>query len=396
MRRDHHVARGVAPPLLLAYGWAWAFSVFAATAGLSASQRGPIPLSVPVLIFGFGFIVAVVLALRTFLLDMTADLGVRESLALFLLHALFFMAPQFAWSSRATLIDSLVALQLPLLALLLRRSNFLRLYLVNFILVALAAFLHWQTGRRGFEWAVPAPAFLIFCFTADRFFFQTQRYPETGTQPVGLPLWLGAKYAAVSLAGGALLYAITPSFATIPRAAPARPVVEYPDGAVNISTESLVALLWDAFLLMVMIVVALLAVRWIRKKFHRVAENGAVEMSGKARQMVPKPVPAPPRQPDGPRGFSPREQILRAYWAWCDDMERFGLRRMESATAKEFARDVTRGHDTVVPMVEQLTRLFESAKYSTRNLAAADAETFLDQSRRALDILIDSVEKDGR
>ncbi|KPL08562.1 hypothetical protein AMJ85_08435 [candidate division BRC1 bacterium SM23_51] len=378
-------------PMFLAYGWACAFTAFSAAVGLSATRLWPAWLTWPAVLLGFGALFALVIGLRPILLDLTSDLGIREKLGVFLLHVLIFFGPKLA-SPRASLIDCLIALQVPLVVLLIRRENFMRLYGVNFLLVALAAFVSWQTERGGFEWAACLPVFLACCFAGDYFFLELDRYPDVTARPAGRSFLLGIEYGAISLVGGLVLYAVTPAMATADRAAVARPVVQRPGGVQTVSLDALIRLVWDTFLLLILIVVALAILQWLKRKFRRGEAGQESEMGGGVMRMVRRAVRPRPRPPQMPRGFSPREQILRGYWAWCDELERFGLGRAPVATPKEFARTVVRFERAAARSVGDLTRLFEWAKYDRRDLTRGDAEAFFAHSRRVIEIMLASAQ----
>lgn len=390
-RKGELVKHYFAPTMFLAYGWAYTFTVFSAAVGLSATRLWSEWLTWPAIVLGFGAMFTLVAGLRPILLDLTSDLGIREKLGVFLLHVLFFAGPKLA-TSRATLIDCLIALQIPLVALLIRRENFLRLYCVNFLLVALGAFVSWQTAGGGFEWAICLVVFLSCCFAADHFFLELDRYPDIAARPAGRPLLLGIKYAAASLAGGGILYAVTPALAVIHRSPAAGPVVQRRGGVQTVSLDTLIQLVWDSFILMILIVVALAILQWLRKKYRQSETDLESEMGGGVMRMVRKAVHPRPKPPRMPRGFSPREQVLRGYWAWCDELEQFGLFRAPVATPKEFARTVTRSARAVAEPAGDLTQLFEWAKYDQRDLTHADAEAFFAHSRRVIEILLASAQ----
>jgi len=381
------LGRYFTPPMLLAYGWAYGFTVFAASIGLRSSRVWPVWLTLPAVFLGFGALFAIVIGLRPVLNDLTAGLEIREKLGLFILHGLFFIGPKLA-TPRASLLDCLVALQVPLVVFLIRRENFVRLYAVDFFIAAIGIFTAWHTDRGGFGWAAALVVFLVGCFVADRFFFELERYPAVEARPFGRPLLLAGKYAALSLLGGVLLYALTPQFATARRTATSRPVVHYPGGVQAVSPDALVRLVWDSFILMVLIVIALALVQWLKRKFGGSDEGEDSAMGGGVMRMVRKVIKPRPAMRAMARGFSPREQILRGYWAWCDEMERFGLARSADMTPKEFARVVAGRDPSAAPYVGELTRLFEWAKYDRRDLGQGDVETFFERSRRVIGIFM--------
>jgi hypothetical protein len=382
----------LSPTLVLAYAWACGFAIFAAYAGFTATRTWIHPPVWPT-VFAYLAIVLAVMLLRPFLIDVTADLGLREGLGLFLLHALIFATPKLIWSDRATLIDCLIALQIPVLGLLLRRENFVRLYLVNFLILCLSIFVQWESNQGGFEWAVGLCVFLAGSFAADRFFLELDRYPDVESRPFFLPLYLGLKYALVALAGGGALYAITPQLPVVEPPPPQEALDIGPGGARTISVESLLSLAWNMLILLTLMLLALVLIRYLRKRFQGADAGEDVKMSKSAQRVFERKGSPARKPPDEPRGFSPREQILRGYWAWCDDVQRFGLLRRVHETPKEFARAILGRNEAVAEQVGVLTRLFEYAKFSAREMTGEEADAFHENTRRAIDILLQAGQK---
>jgi len=281
-------------------------------------------------------------------------------------------------------------LQIPLVALLLHRESFLRLYVINFVLASLGIFIAWQTERGGFGWASCLLIFVTCCFTADNFFFQLDRYPRPNAQPSARPLLLGIGYGLASLLGGLMLYAITPQLKLVSRTAREVAVVQRRGGGQDVAVGALVELVWQTFAIMVALIVALAFLQWLKKKYARTKEGEATSLGGGVMKMVKKIMRPTPRPPEIPRGFSPREQILRGYWAWCDEMERFGLMREASATAKEFAQVVAQANRSLGSPVSDLTALFEHAKYNKADPTRADVESFFARSRLVVETLLSS------
>jgi hypothetical protein len=382
----HHY---LSPTMFLAYGWAYGFTVFAALVGLSATRLWLAQLTWPAVVLGYGALFAFLVGLRPVLLDLTADLGIREKVGIFVLIVAIFASPKLA-TPRATLIDCLIVLQFPLAVLLLRRENFMRLYAANFMLVALSVFVEWQTGGGGFEWAAWLPVFVVGCFAADRFFLELDRYPNIEARPFFRPLLLGLGYAAVSLAGGFVLYLLTPDLALARPATTAQPLVEQRGGAQTVSFDALYELVWDTLILMILIVAALVVIQWLKRKYRRTEVEAERAMGGGVMRMVRKIMRATPRPPQMERGFSPREQIMRGYWSWCDELERFGLVRVPAATPREFARTIAGNNQTVAAPVAEATALFEWAKYDRRELTRTDADRFFAHSRSVIETLLQS------
>ena len=382
----HHYLSATA---FLAYGWAYGFTVFAALVGLSSARLWLAQMAWPAVALGYGALFAFVVGLRPVLLDMTADLGIREKAGIFVLILAIFAGPKLA-VPRATLIDCLLALQIPLAALLLRRENFMRLYAANFMLVALSVFVEWETEGGGFEWAVWLPVFVAGCFAADRFFLELDRYPNIEAWPFFRPLAIGLGYTVVSLAGGFVLYILTPDLALARPSTAAQPLVEQRGGTHTVSFDALYELVWDTLILMVLIVAALVIIQWLKRKYRRSEIEAERAMGGGVMRMVRKILRAAPRPPQMVRGFSPREQILRGYWSWCDEMERFGLVRAPAATPREFARAIAGNSPTAAGPATEATALFEWAKYDRRDLTRADADAFFARSRSVIETLLES------
>ncbi|MCX8038361.1 MAG: DUF4129 domain-containing protein [Candidatus Sumerlaeia bacterium] len=375
------------PTVYLAYLWAYGFTVFATLAGLGATRLWPEQITWPIVLIGFGVLFAAVAAFRPLLIELGESLGLREKLGLFLLAGLLFVSPKLVWR-QATLIDCLIVLQVPLVMSLIRREGFVRLYTINFLLAALSAFVLWQTEKGGFEVAAPLVVFFAGCFTADRWFFELDRFPQVEKRPFLRPLRLGVEYGAVALAGGTVLYLMTPRLTVVERVrAPAR-VVEHPGGVRTLTYDALFDLVWQTFLLLVLIVAALAVLQYLKRKYRRPEEGEDTAAGESVLRMVRRIIRPTPRPPDIPRGFSPREQILRGYWAWCDEMERFGLARLPVMTPKEFAGAVARNHPPVAAPVGRLTAIFEAAKYDRRPLAGADVEGFFACAREVIESLL--------
>jgi len=384
------IAHYLSPTMFLAYAWAYGFTVFSALVGLETTRIWASWLTWPAVVFGYGALFAVVIGFRPILLDLVADLDLREKLGILVLQAVLFVTPKLTMR-HASLIDCLIVIQVPFVALLLRRENFLRLYTANFLLVALSAFVAWQKWHGGFEWAACLVVFLAGCFAADHFFFELDRYPSIAARPVRRPLLLGAEYAAAALVGGSLLYLVTPELAVAERSAAAPTIVEQPGGPTTISFHTLLQLVWETFILLILIVVALAILQWLKRKYRRGQTDEESTMGGGVMRMVRKIIRPTPKPPQMPRGFSPREQILRGYWAWCDELERFGLVRMPVMTPKEFAQGLARSNQAIASPATELTQLFEWAKYDRRDLARGDAEAFFNHSRQVIEVLLTSV-----
>lgn len=378
--------------LLLAYGWAYAFTAFATLIGLSATRMWPAWVTWPAVLIGYGVLFVVVMAARPFLLDLLADLGLREKFGIFIGHVLVCLAPRMA-TPRATVIDCLIALQVPLVLFLLRRENFIRLYCVNFMLVALSIFLVWRGGGGGFDLAIGLAIFLAGCFAADHFFLEIDRYPQMAARPFGRPVLAAVKYGTLSLAGGGVLYALTPELALADRTSLDAAVVEAPGGVQSVSFQALFDLVWDSFILMVLIIAALAVVQYLKRKYGRRDAAEDVETGTGVMRMVRKVIHPRPRPPEMARGFSPREQILRGYWAWCDEMERFGLVRAANVTPKEYASTLSRIGRSVASPVASLTGIFERAKYDRSDPTRQEANSFFEHSRRVIEILLASMQK---
>lgn len=378
------------PTLFLTYGWAYGFTVFSTLLGVHASSgRHPWPewVAWPLVVFGFAACFAVVIGLRPVLLDLAADLGVREKLGLIFLHMLIFIAPR-SLSLRATLIDCLIALQVPMALLLLSRASLTRLYVVNFLIVSLSVFFLWTTDRTGFLWAACLPVFVCGCFAADHFFFEIDRYPTIDERPFLRPLLLSFKYAVVAVAGGGVLYALTPAL-TLAESRGGRGAIDLrSSGGQPLSNEVMLRLIWDTFILLVLLVIALAVLQYLKRRFQRHGQAESADLGGGVMKMVRKVIQPRPKAPEMPRGFSPREQILRGYWSWCYEMERFGLVRDDSMTPKEYADRVIRGDQRASEPVETLTNLFESAKYDQRAIPREDAEAFFEKSRHVIDAFL--------
>jgi len=380
---EHPRLHYLSPCLVLAYAWAYAFTVFATLVGLTATHIWSAKMTWLAVTMGFGALFALVVGLRPLVIALIEDLGIREKMGIFLLLGMLFVSPKLI-TPRATLIDCLIVLQIPLVAQLVKRENFLQLYGVNFLLVCLGTFVAWQTEGGGFEWAGALVVCLAGCFAADRFFLELERYPNLAAQPVGRPLLLGIQYGAVALIGGTLLYLVTPELAMAPRAETARTVVGRPGGAQTLSLRTLWDLAWQTVLLMVLIIATLAVLQWLKKKYRRTEGGKDSAIGDGVMRMVRKILRPTPRPPQMRRGFSPREQILRGYWAWCDEMERFGLVRRPEMTPKEYARAIAQTERQVASPVGELTGIFEQAKYDRREPAARQVEDFFGRSRQVI------------
>ena len=382
------ISHYLSPTMLLAYLWAYTFTVFSVLVGLQTTRIWPSWLTWPAVVFGFGAVFALAIGLRTVLLDLTAGLDLRERFGIFLIQVALFFTPKLTIRN-ATLIDCLIVLQVSFAALLLRRENFLRLYAANFLLVALSVFVAWQKWGGGFEWAAGLILFLAGCFVADQFFLEIDRYPNIAARPVKRPLWLGIQYAVAALAGGSLLYLLTPDFPVVePSAETAPTVVEHPAGVQTVSFQALTRLIWDTLILMVLVIAALALLQWLKRKYRRKQTDEEATIGGGVMRMVRKIIRLAPKPPQMPRGFSPREQILRGYWAWCDELGRFGLARSAEATPKEFAHLLSRNNPAIGSPVAALTQLFEWAKYDRRALCRGEAEAFFAHARQVIETLL--------
>jgi len=381
--------RYISTSMLLAYAWAYAFTVFATLVGLNATRTWPMQMLLPAVVFGYAALFALVVGFRPILIALIEDLGLREKMGLFVLHGLLFLTPKLS-SPRATLMDCLIVLQVPLVGLLVKRESFLRLYAVNFLLVALSAFVEWQTEEGGFELAAALVVFVAGCFAADRFFLELDRYPTVAVRSAVRALLLGMQYAAAALAGGTLLYLVTPELTVVQHTDVGPPVVARPGGAQTFSLDALWEVAWQTFLLMIVIVVALALLQWLKKRYQGHEADRDSAMGGGVMKMVRKMIRPTPRPPQMKRGFSPREQILRGYWSWCDEMERFGLVRSPDTTPKEFAQAVTKNEGKVAAPTGELTRIFERAKYHRCELTRDDVQQFFDHSRNVIETLLAS------
>ncbi len=370
------------------YVSAYAFTVVTALIGIRYGLNLPVLIYFPLISLGYGLLFLVASALRVLFLDLLANLQYRERLALFLVHAVFFVMPIYLFE-HTSLIPCFLFLNIPLCLLLQRSQYFTRLY-ANNILILIATTLV-DPGVPVF-WLLAAGIMLIICMIGDRFVFIGERYSvlnQIKIRDVGESMLLYVILISLTSLG---LYGLTPVLPE-PRAI-AKGALVRPSGqaAQQLDTRMIFDLVLSAVILLILCVGALALLSWIHKKLIKSRAKPflpAQSSLSTLKKIVKKKLI---------RRFkthfsNPRETVVFYYGLLCEQLTTLGWGRNPWVTPLEYANYLKSATSEQSLTIDQITDMFQRAKYSPHAIVMDEAKAFKDAVEMVINRAKDSVAK---
>jgi hypothetical protein len=350
---------------------AYIFTVMTALLAVHYGLNLPLLVYFPLVSLGYGLCFLGASGLRVLFLDLLANLQYRERIALFLVHAVFFVMPIYLFEA-ISLIPCFLFLNIPLCLLLQRAQNFNRLYANNILILITTALVNPQVPV---FWLLAAGMMLITCMIGDRFVFIGERY-SVGNQikirDVGESVLLYVILIALASLG---LYGLTPRL-PVPRGI-TKGVLEGPAGrsAQPLDTRMIFDLVLSTVILLMLVVGALALLSWLHKKLRKSHPKEFLPVQSSL-STLKKIVREKIIRRFKTHFSNPREMVVFYYGLLCEQMRNFGFGREPWVTPLEYASYLKITIPEKPSGIDQITDVFQRAKYSPHPVLPDEAKAF--------------------
>lgn len=352
---------------------AYVFTVMTALIGLRYGLNLPVLVYFPLISLGYGLLFLVASGLRLLFLDLLTILQYRERIALFLVHAVFFIMPIYLFE-RTSLIPCFLFLNIPLCVLLQRQQNFVRLYTNNILILTAATLLNPGVP---ILWLLASGIMLVTCMIGDRFVFIGERYSvlnQIRVRDVGESIILYVILISLAALG---LYGLTPELPEPKIIAEGGLAQSSGAGAQPLDTRMIFDLVLSSVILLLLVVVSLALLSWLHKKLVKFKQKPflpAQSSFSTLKKIVKKQLIRRFKT----RFSNPREMVVFYYGLLCEQLATLGWARNPWTTPLEYANYLKIATNEHSLIIDQITDMFQRAKYSPHAIVMSEAKAFKD------------------
>lgn len=378
--QSNRFKRYLNPYCFMLYFWTFLLTGLLAHWSLIEHLRFDPKLSAPglwlVIIMLFFFVVG----FRIPLLDLLSSMSYREKVGIFFFCLVLFFAPVFIWWRSATLLYCLLALQAPLLLLMVDARGFRRVLANNLLILSCFCLEHSTQTQKSVLVVAISLLLVTVCLTLDFFSFRSERGGEAATVHLARAHWLALKYYLAAGGVAFLLFWIKP-------VAPKVLVPFKADGVVSRTPETkpsirellnpgdIEQIVYQTFFIILLMLAGIALLQFLRKKILR-RDRASEPVIKKGMAHMIELAKAPKRIIKLKKSSDPREAILQAYYWFCRRADALGLAPSSCQTPRELERAIAHSFPTACKMLQEITRKFEQTKYGWHRPQLAEAKSY--------------------
>ena len=322
-----------------------------------------------------------VVSFRISLLDLLSSMSYREKAGILFLCMVLFCAPLFIWWRTVALLYCLLALQIPLLLLMVDARGFRRVLANNLLILICYCLEHHSQPRQSLIAVAVVLLLATACLTLDFFSFRSEQTGEVATVHLVRVHWLALKYyLTAALLTFCLFFTLWPVAPKV--LLPANPkdsITDYPAAREGIrdllNPGDIEEIIYQTFFIILLMLLGIALLQFLRSKILRQSEASAPVIK-KGMAHIMELAQAPKRIIKLNKSSDPREAILQTYYWFCRKAGTLGLVSPNCQTPRELEHAIALGFPQARDTLHDITQKFEQTKYGWHQPQLQEAKSY--------------------